>query len=143
MQCLLYKIYFWKGFSYVLQIDMHLICAPMLAKFYSCKKWVLQVMSLRFSWATMASELRGRSPLLRRWARLILRYAKHRTCSKGRGSTLRKSGSASQSLVPCSRSESPPKCKRWWQREHDWTRWSFCSIKSKSPLAYLMLRPRS
>jgi hypothetical protein len=43
MQCLLYKIYFWKGFSYVLQIDMQLICAPMLTKFYSCKKWVLQV----------------------------------------------------------------------------------------------------
>jgi hypothetical protein len=41
MQCLLFKIYFWKGFSYILQIDMHLICAPMLAKFYSCKKWVL------------------------------------------------------------------------------------------------------
>jgi hypothetical protein len=41
MQCILYKIYFWKGFSYVLQIDMHLICAPMLTKFYSCKKWVL------------------------------------------------------------------------------------------------------
>jgi hypothetical protein len=42
MQCLLYKIYFWKGFSYILQIDMHLICAPMLTKLYSCKKWVLQ-----------------------------------------------------------------------------------------------------
>jgi hypothetical protein len=42
MQCILYKIYFWKGFSYLLQIDMHLICAPMLKKLYSCKKWVLQ-----------------------------------------------------------------------------------------------------
>jgi hypothetical protein len=42
MQCILYKIYFWKGFSYVLQIDMHLICPPMLTKFYSYKKWVLQ-----------------------------------------------------------------------------------------------------
>jgi hypothetical protein len=42
MQYILYKIYFWKGFSYVQQIDMHLICAPMLTKFYSCKKWVLQ-----------------------------------------------------------------------------------------------------
>jgi hypothetical protein len=41
MQCILCKIYFWKGFSYVLQINMHLICAPMLTKFYSCKKWVL------------------------------------------------------------------------------------------------------
>jgi hypothetical protein len=37
MQCILYKIYFWKGFSYALQIDMHFICAPMLTKFYSCK----------------------------------------------------------------------------------------------------------
>jgi hypothetical protein len=43
MQCLLYNIYFWNGFSYILQIDMHLICAPMLTKFYSCKKWVLEV----------------------------------------------------------------------------------------------------
>jgi hypothetical protein len=42
MQCILYKIYFWKGFSDVLQIDMHLICTPMLVKFYSYKKWVLQ-----------------------------------------------------------------------------------------------------
>jgi hypothetical protein len=42
MQCILYKIYFWKGFSYVLQIDMHFICTPMWTKFYSCKKWVLQ-----------------------------------------------------------------------------------------------------
>jgi hypothetical protein len=41
MECILYKIYFWKGFSYVLQIDMHHICAPMLTKFYSCKNWVL------------------------------------------------------------------------------------------------------
>jgi hypothetical protein len=46
MQCILYKIYFWKGFSYVLQIDMHLICTPMLVKFYSCKKWVLQPVSI-------------------------------------------------------------------------------------------------
>jgi hypothetical protein len=42
MQGILYKIYFWKGFSYVLQIDMNFICAPMLTKFYSYKKWVLQ-----------------------------------------------------------------------------------------------------
>jgi hypothetical protein len=34
---------FWKDFSYILQIDMHLLCAPMLAKFYSCKNWVLQI----------------------------------------------------------------------------------------------------
>jgi uncharacterized membrane protein YfhO len=32
---------FLERFSYVLQIDMHIICAPMLTKFYSCKKWVL------------------------------------------------------------------------------------------------------
>jgi hypothetical protein len=43
MQCILYKVYFWKGFSYILQIDMHLIGTPMLAKFYSCKKWVLHI----------------------------------------------------------------------------------------------------
>jgi hypothetical protein len=34
---------FLKSFSYVLQIDMHFICTPMWTKFYSCKKWVLQV----------------------------------------------------------------------------------------------------
>jgi hypothetical protein len=44
MQCILYKIYFWNGFSYVLQFDMHFICTPMWTKFYSCKKWVLQVL---------------------------------------------------------------------------------------------------
>jgi hypothetical protein len=43
MQCILYKIYFWKGFSYVPQIDMHFICTPMWTKFYSCKKWVLHL----------------------------------------------------------------------------------------------------
>jgi hypothetical protein len=43
MQCLLYKIYFWKGFSYILQIGMHLIGTPMLTKFYPCKKWVLHL----------------------------------------------------------------------------------------------------
>jgi hypothetical protein len=32
---------FLESFSYVLQIDMHFICAPMLMKLYSCKKWVL------------------------------------------------------------------------------------------------------
>jgi hypothetical protein len=47
MQCILYKIYlfiyFLKGFSYVRQIDMEPIRTPTLAKFYSCKKWVLQL----------------------------------------------------------------------------------------------------
>jgi hypothetical protein len=33
---------FLEGFSHVLQFDMHFICTPMWAKFYSCKKWVLQ-----------------------------------------------------------------------------------------------------
>jgi hypothetical protein len=42
MQCILYQNLFLEGFSYVLQIDMHFICTLMLAKFYSCKKWVLQ-----------------------------------------------------------------------------------------------------
>ena len=37
MQCILYMIYFWKGFSYALQFDMHFICTPILTKFYSCK----------------------------------------------------------------------------------------------------------
>jgi hypothetical protein len=32
------------GFSYVRQIDMQPICTPTLAKFYSCKKWVLQLL---------------------------------------------------------------------------------------------------
>jgi hypothetical protein len=35
------RFIFLKGFSYVLQIDLHLIGTPMVAKFYSCKKWVL------------------------------------------------------------------------------------------------------
>jgi hypothetical protein len=45
MQCILYKIYFWEGFSYVLQFNMHFICTPICMKFYSCKKWVLQLVS--------------------------------------------------------------------------------------------------
>jgi hypothetical protein len=32
---------FLEGFSYARQIDMQLICTFMLAKIYSCKKWVL------------------------------------------------------------------------------------------------------
>jgi hypothetical protein len=35
--------YFLEGFLYTRQIDMQPICTSMLAKFYSCKKWVLQV----------------------------------------------------------------------------------------------------
>jgi hypothetical protein len=41
---------FLEGFSYVLQIDMHFICTPMWTKFYSCKKWMLQLMAVLFSW---------------------------------------------------------------------------------------------
>jgi hypothetical protein len=37
---------FLEGFSYVLQIDMHFICTPMWTKFYSCKKSVLQKVTL-------------------------------------------------------------------------------------------------
>jgi hypothetical protein len=47
---------FLEGFSYVLQIDMHFICTPMLTKFYSCKKWVLQL-------ARPTSSLVGLAPL--------------------------------------------------------------------------------
>jgi hypothetical protein len=61
MQCILYKIYFWKGFSYVLQIDMHFIGTPMLTKFYSCKKWVLQSGSsgIVFESSVAMSEAKG------------------------------------------------------------------------------------
>jgi hypothetical protein len=38
MQCILYKIYFWKVFH----MYYNLICTPICTKFYSCKKWVLQ-----------------------------------------------------------------------------------------------------
>jgi hypothetical protein len=43
MQCIIYKIYFWKGFSYVLQIDMHLICAPILQNFILVKSGCYKV----------------------------------------------------------------------------------------------------
>jgi hypothetical protein len=39
---------FLEGFSFVLQIDMHFICTPMWTKFYSCKKWVLQMFIMFF-----------------------------------------------------------------------------------------------
>jgi hypothetical protein len=41
MQCILYKIYFWKVFH----MYYNLICTPMWTKFYSCKKWVLHCQS--------------------------------------------------------------------------------------------------
>jgi hypothetical protein len=37
-----YARLFLDGFLYARQFDMQPICTPMLAKFYSCKKWVLQ-----------------------------------------------------------------------------------------------------
>jgi hypothetical protein len=46
MQCILCKI-FLEGFPYARQIDMHPICTSILAKFYSCKMWVLQTYPLR------------------------------------------------------------------------------------------------
>jgi hypothetical protein len=58
MQCILYKIYFWKYFSYVLQIDMHLICAPILTQFYSYKKWVLQRLIRYREWGTLSARWR-------------------------------------------------------------------------------------
>jgi hypothetical protein len=42
MQCILYKIYFWKVFH----MYYNLICTPIWTKkFYSCKKWVLHFRS--------------------------------------------------------------------------------------------------
>jgi hypothetical protein len=37
-----YARLFLQGFSYARQIDKQLICTSILAKFYSCKMWVLQ-----------------------------------------------------------------------------------------------------
>jgi hypothetical protein len=42
MQCILYKIYFWKVFHMYYNLICIFICTPMWTKeFYSCKKWVL------------------------------------------------------------------------------------------------------
>jgi hypothetical protein len=38
-----YARFILESFSYAQQIDMQPICTPMLVKFYSCKRWVLQV----------------------------------------------------------------------------------------------------
>jgi hypothetical protein len=47
MQCnASYARFILEGFSYVRQIDMQPICTPMLAKIYSCKKWVLHLYML-------------------------------------------------------------------------------------------------
>jgi hypothetical protein len=66
MQCLLYKIYFWKGFSYALEIDMHHIYAPMLTKFYSCKKWVLHAPT-EVSLEVLATTKQPRAPSCALW----------------------------------------------------------------------------
>jgi hypothetical protein len=75
MQCILYKIYFWKGFSYIPQIDMPLICAPMLTNFYSCKKWVLQ-----FAMRHICFESLGMSDLLNKALPLMAMVAKLSLC---------------------------------------------------------------
>jgi hypothetical protein len=65
---------FLKSFSYVLQIDMHFICTPMWTKFYSCKKWVLQVIKLKkefqdLKWGSMSvNEYITKSTQLSRYA---------------------------------------------------------------------------
>jgi hypothetical protein len=44
MQCILYKIYFWKFFFHMYyNLICIFICTPICTKFYSCKKWVLQI----------------------------------------------------------------------------------------------------
>jgi hypothetical protein len=43
MQCVLYKIYFWKVFHMYYNLICIFICTPMWTKKnYSCRKWVLQ-----------------------------------------------------------------------------------------------------
>jgi hypothetical protein len=44
MQCILYKIYFWKVFHMYYNLICIFICTPMWTKFYSCKKWVLHIL---------------------------------------------------------------------------------------------------
>jgi hypothetical protein len=41
MQCILYKIYFWKVFHMYYNLICIFIRTPICTKFYSCKKWVL------------------------------------------------------------------------------------------------------
>jgi hypothetical protein len=72
MQCILYKIYFWKFFSYVLQIDMHFICTPMWTKFYSCKKWVLPSLSFNTFSSSFSLSLFLYAPSLEDLAVLML-----------------------------------------------------------------------
>jgi hypothetical protein len=43
MQCILYKIYFWKVFHMYYNLICIFICTPIWTKkIYSCKMWVLQ-----------------------------------------------------------------------------------------------------
>jgi hypothetical protein len=42
MQCILYKIYFWKVFHMYYTLICIFICTPICTKFHSHKKWVLQ-----------------------------------------------------------------------------------------------------
>jgi hypothetical protein len=41
------RLFFWKDFHMQRKFDMQSICTSMLAKFYSCKNWVLQLRSER------------------------------------------------------------------------------------------------
>jgi hypothetical protein len=51
-----YTRFIFEGFSYVLQIDMHFICTPMWTKFYSCEKWVLQLLTAQPVFQATADE---------------------------------------------------------------------------------------
>jgi hypothetical protein len=60
-----YARFILEGFSYVRQIDMHHICTPMLAKFDSCKKWVLQIaMNLGYPEMAKLAYIEGHVPVL-------------------------------------------------------------------------------
>jgi hypothetical protein len=50
MQCILCKIIFRRIVLYTRQFDTQPICTPIIAKFYSCKKWVLQGVPKRYSY---------------------------------------------------------------------------------------------
>jgi hypothetical protein len=48
MQCILYKIYFWKVFHMYYNLICIFICTPIWTKNnYPCKKWVLQILPLQ------------------------------------------------------------------------------------------------
>jgi hypothetical protein len=57
MQCILYKIYFWKVFHMNYNLICIFICSPICTNFfYSCKKWVLHIPSI-YSLLSNASSL--------------------------------------------------------------------------------------